>query len=78
MYALGKDYRTSQSLSQQQYTTTNPKMMSVTRYCKQTKLPGDCVQCSSQPQKRKRTLYVCAACKLHMCGAMLFSISFKS
>jgi hypothetical protein len=72
MYALVKDYRTSRSLSQQHYTTANPKMMSVTHYSKLTKLPGDCVQCSLQPQKRKRTSYVCAACKLHMCVGQCF------
>jgi hypothetical protein len=34
--------------------------------------PGDCVQCSARPQRRVRSQYGCAKCRVHLCIGACF------
>ncbi len=69
MHALVNDYNSTQSSSLQHNTPANTKMMNVSHYSKLTSLTGDCVQCSSQP-KKKKAYVVCLQCMqfAYVCG----------
>jgi hypothetical protein len=72
MHALVEDYQSSKTTLLQSNTSVSAKMMSISHFSKLTKVIGDCSHCSKQPNERKRTLYVCAACNLHMCVGECF------
>jgi hypothetical protein len=43
-------------------------------YSQHSYLTGDCAHCSHGREQRKRTHYICAACKVHLCiGACFFA-----
>lgn len=42
-------------------------------YTEQSEAERDCVVCSRQPNRRKRTRYICHTCQVHMCMGDCFS-----
>jgi len=45
----------------------------LTHFSDLSDVPGDCAHCSAGRQQRKRTRYICSACKVHLCIGACFS-----
>ena len=45
----------------------------LTHFSELSDVPSDCAHCSAGRQQRKRTRYICSACKVHLCIGACFS-----